>query len=89
MKKLFCLILLAATVSAHAAPKCIRYMDQELLAMTVDELKTTLKENQAIIEENSRMFASSAEKAARQSCLIQNQRVSDILKTKLPQEQTK
>jgi hypothetical protein len=85
MKKLLCLLLLAAMASAQAFPKCVRYTNRELSAMRVDELKTILKENVEIANENSRMFASAEERAAAKHCQIQNQRINDVLKQKMPQ----
>ena len=86
MKKLFCLLLFVVVASAHATPKCVRFTERELWNMTVGELKITLKENQDIISDSTRMFASAEEHAAGKNCRIQNQRITDVLKKKLPHQ---
>ena len=80
MKKLLALLLFAAIASAHATPKCIHYTQQEMDAMTVNELKTAIAENKEKIDEFSTMFAS--QRAERHNCLVQNQRLSTVLGAK-------
>lgn len=84
MKTFLGLILLVTALSAYAAPKCIRYAKEELNGMTADELKATIKENEAAIEDFSSF--SFAERSARNNCLIQNQRISSILEKKSPKK---
>ncbi len=80
MKKLLGLILLATVLSAHAAPKCMHYTQQEMEAMTIDELKAAIAENKEKIDDYSTMFAS--QRAEHHNCLVQNQRITTVLNAK-------
>lgn len=85
MKKLLCLFsLLLVTLSAHAGSRCIIYTTQELNEMRIDELEATIVENKEKISDNSGFLASAEDKVARQTCLIQNQRVTEVLEKKRP-----